>query len=210
MPETQPMIAQFWVRSMLIDEIRAAQITDTECQKVIDRVRRGQEKRHKISNEMLMLDNRASVPNANNLRQRILQETHYAPYSVHPGATKMYHDIKTTYWWSGLKKEVAKFVASCLTYQQVKIEHQKPTGLLQEMPLPEWKWDRIAMDFVVGLPRTQRGYDSIWVIVDRLTKSAHFLPIKTTNSVAQYAQLYIKHIVSLHGVPISIISDRGT
>ena len=157
-----------------------------------------------------MLDNRVCVPNVNNLRQRILQEAHYTPYSVHPGATKMYHDIKMNYWWSRLKKEVAKFVASCLTCQQVKIEHQKPTGLLQEMPLPEWKWDRIAMDFVVGLPRTQRGYDSIWVIVDRLTKSAHFLPVKTTNSVAQYAQLYIKHIVSLHGVPVSIVSDRGT
>ena len=103
---------------------------------------------------MLMLDNRVCVPNVNNLRQRILQEAHYAPYSVHPKATKMYHDIKTTYWWSGLKKEVAKFVALCLTCQQVKIEHQKPIGLLQEMPLPEWKWDRIAMDFMVGLPRT--------------------------------------------------------
>ena len=77
------------------------------------------------------------------------------------------------------------------------------------MPLPEWKWDRIVMDFVVGLPRTQRGYDSIWVIVDRLTKSVHFLPVKTTNLVAQYAQLYIKHIVSLHGVPVSIVSNRG-
>ena len=137
MLETQPMIAQFRVRSKLIDEIRAAQIADTECQKFIDRVRRGQEKRYRISNEMLMLDNRVCVPNANNLRQRILQEAHYAPYSVHPGATKMYHDIKTTYWWSGLKKEVAKFIASCLTCQQVKIEHQKPTGLLQEMPLAE-------------------------------------------------------------------------
>ena len=151
MSETQPMIAQFRIRSKLIDEIRAAQITDPECQKYIDRVWRGQEKKYRISNEMLMLDNRVCVPNVNNLRQRILQEAHYAPYSVHPGATKMYHDIKTTYWWSGLKKEVAKFVASCLTYQQVKIEHQKPTGLLQEMPLPEWKWDRIDMDFVDGL-----------------------------------------------------------
>ena len=97
MTETQPMITQFWVRSKLIDEIRAAQITDVECQKVVDRVRRGQEKRYRISNEMLMLDNRVCVPNVNNLRQRILQEAHYAPYSVHPGATKMYHDIKTTY-----------------------------------------------------------------------------------------------------------------
>ena len=181
------MIAQFWVRSKLIDEIRAAQITDPELQKYIDRVRKGQEKKFRISNEMLMLDNRICVPNVSNLRQRILQEVHYTPYSIHPGATKMYHDIKTNYCWRGLKKEVAKFVASCLICQQVMIEHQKSTRLLQEMPLPEWKWDRIAMDFVVGLPRTQRGYDSIWVIVDRLTKSAHFLSVKTTNSVAQYA-----------------------
>ena len=78
------------------------------------------------------------------------------------------------------------------------------------MPLHEWKWDQIAVDFMVGLPRTQRGYDSIWVIVDRLTNSSHFLPVKATYSVAQYAQLYIRHIVSLHEVPISIVSDRGT
>ena len=154
MPETQPMIAQFWVRSKLIDEIRTAQTADPEFQKYIDRVLKGQEKKFKISNEMLMLDNRICVPNVNNLRQRILQEVHYAPYSVHTRATKMYHDIKTTYWWSRLKKEVAKFVASCLTYQQVKIEHQKLTGLLQEMPLSEWKWDQIAMNFMVGLSRT--------------------------------------------------------
>ena len=97
MPETQPMIAQFWVRSKLIDEIRAAQITDPEFQKYIDRVRKGQEKKFRISNKMLMLDNRVCVPNVNNLRQRILQEAYYVPYSVHPGATKMYHDIKINY-----------------------------------------------------------------------------------------------------------------
>ena len=78
------------------------------------------------------------------------------------------------------------------------------------MPLPEWKWDRIAIDFVVSLSRTQRGYDSIWIIVGRLMKSAHFLSVKTTYLIAQYAQLYIRHIVSLHEVPVSIVSDRGT
>ena len=97
----------------------------------------------------------------NNLKQRILHEVHYAPYNVHPGAIKKYHDIKATYWWNGLKKDVAEFVASCLTCQQVKIEHQKSTRLLQELLLSEWKWDQIAMDFVVGLPRTLKGYDSI-------------------------------------------------
>ena len=149
------------------------------------------------------------MPDVPDIKQQILHEAHFAPYNVHPGATKMYHDIKTTYWWNRLKRDAAEFVASCLTCQQVKVEHQRPTGLLQELPMPEWKWDRVTMDFVVGLPRTRKGYDSIWVIVDRLTKSAHFLPVHTTYTVAQYAQLYIQHIVSLHGVPTSIVSDRG-
>ena len=108
-----------------------------------------------------------------------------------------------------MKKDIAEFVYKCLVCQQVKLEHQKPSGYLQPLPILEWKWERITMDFVVGLPRSQRQYDSIWVIVDRLTKSAHFLPVKTTYSVSKLAQVYIEQIVRLHGVPISIISDRG-
>ena len=81
---------------------------------------------------------------------------------------------------------------------------------MQCIDLPSWKWDMINMDFVIGLTRTSRKFDSIWVIVDRLTKSAHFLPVRTTYTVEEYAKLYIKEIVRLHGVPISIISDRGT
>ena len=108
-----------------------------------------------------------------------------------------------------MKRDVADFVSRCLTCQQVKAEHQRPAGTLQNLDVPEWKWDMITMDFVVGLPRTQKGYDSIWVIVDRLTKSAHFLPVRSTYSAAQYARLFLDHIVSLHGVPISIVSDRG-
>ena len=90
-----------------------------------------------------------------------------------------------------------------------QIRAPETTGLLQELPLPEWKWERITMDFVVGLPKTQKGHDSIWVIVDRLTKSAHFLAVKTTYTVAQYAQMYLDSIVALYGVPVSIVSDRG-
>ena len=90
-----------------------------------------------------------------------------------------------------------------------QIRAPETTGLLQELPLPEWKWERITMDFVVGLPKTQKGHDSIWVIVDRLTKSTHFLAVKTTYTVAQYAQMYLDSIVALHGVPVSIVSDRG-
>ena len=142
-----------------------------------------------------------------NLREEILEEAHFVAYSVHPGATKMYHSIRDLYWWDGLKKDVADFVAKCLTCQQVKAEHQKPFGKLQPLPIPEWKWERITMNFVVGLPRSRDGYDSIWVIVDMLSKSAHFLLVKASYSVAK---LYVKHIVCLHEVPISIVSDRGS
>ena len=107
-----------------------------------------------------------------------------------------------------MKRDIADFVSRCLTCQKVKIEHQKPSGSLQPLPIPEWKWENIAMDFVTGLPRTQSGCDTIWVIVDRLTKSAHFLPTKIDYPLEKLAQLYIQEIVRLHGTPASIVSDR--
>jgi hypothetical protein len=88
--------------------------------------------------------------------------------------------------------------------------HQKPVGLLQPLPIPEWKWDNVGMDFITGLPRTKFGYDSIWVVVDRLTKVPHFIPVKTTYTSARLAKIYMSQIVCLHGVPKSIVSDRGT
>ena len=97
---------------------------------------------------------RLCVPDSDGLRDQILDEAHKSAYSVHPGSTKMYHDLKGTYWWSGMKKNAAKYVSKCLICQQVKLEHQRPFGYLQPLPIPEWKWERIAMDFVVGLPRT--------------------------------------------------------
>jgi hypothetical protein len=105
---------------------------------------------------------------------------------------------------------VAEYVALCDTCQRVKAEHQRPTELLQPMKIPKWKWEEVGIDFIVGLPRTQRGYDPIWVIVDRLTKVTHFLPVKTTYKGARLPELYMERIVSLHGVPKKIVSDRGT
>ncbi|GJT59029.1 putative reverse transcriptase domain-containing protein [Tanacetum coccineum] len=131
-------------------------------------------------------------------------------YSIHPGSDKMYQDLKKLYWWPNMKSEIATYVSKCLTCAKVKAEHQNPSGLLQQPKIPEWKWEKITMDFVSGLPRTPSGYDSIWVIVDRLTKSAHFLPMKKTDSIEKLAQLYLKEIVCKHGVPTSIISDRDS
>jgi hypothetical protein len=122
----------------------------------------------------------------------------------------MYKDLKTQYWWYVMKRDIVEYVSLCDTYQGVKAEHQRLAGLLQTLKIPEWKWEEIRMDFIVGLPRTQDGYDSIWVIVDRLTKVAHFIPVKTTYLGAKLTELYMSRIVCLHGVPKKIVSDRGS
>jgi IS30 family transposase len=122
----------------------------------------------------------------------------------------MYKDLKTRYWWNGMKRDVTKYVVLCDTCQRVKEEHQRPAGLLQPLKILEWKWEEIEMDFIVGLPRTQAGYDSIWVIVDRITKVAHFIAVKTTYSGVKLAELYMLRIVCLHGVSKKIMSDRGS
>jgi hypothetical protein len=109
-----------------------------------------------------------------------------------------------------MKREIAEHVAICDSCQRIKAEHQKPARLLQSLRISHWKWDEIGMDFIVGLPRTRAGYDSIWVVVDRLTKSAHFIPVKTSYSSAILAELYMSRIVCLHGVPNKIVSDRRT
>ncbi|KAD4386231.1 hypothetical protein E3N88_26400 [Mikania micrantha] len=122
----------------------------------------------------------------------------------------MYHDLKTTYWWPNMKAEIATYVSKCLTCSKVKVEYQKPSGLLQQPELPMWKWEQISMDVITKLPRTASGCDTIWVIVDRLTKSAHFLPIKETDKLDKLTRVYLKEVVTRHGVPISIISDRDS
>ncbi|GJR04330.1 putative reverse transcriptase domain-containing protein [Tanacetum coccineum] len=121
-------------------------------------------------------------------------------YSVHPGANKMYHDLRDMYWWPRMKKDIAIYVSKCLTCSKVKALHQRPSGLLQQPEIPEWKWDKITIDFITKLPKTKSGHDTIWVIVDRLTKSAHFLAIREDYSTERLARLYIDEIVTRHRV----------
>jgi hypothetical protein len=108
-----------------------------------------------------------------------------------------------------MKIEIARYVAKCDTCRWVKAIHMKAAGPLQSLPIPTWKWEDISMNFIVGLPRTTKGFDSIWVIVDRLTKTTHFLPVKTYYPVLTYAQIYVTCILNLHGIPKTIVSDRG-
>ncbi|GJQ94961.1 putative reverse transcriptase domain-containing protein [Tanacetum coccineum] len=156
----------------------------------------------------LCLNNRSWLPRYGDLRTLIMHESHKSKYYVHPGSDKMYQDMKQLYWWPNMKADIATYVSKCLTCLRVKAEHQKPSGLLVQPEIPQWKWDNITMDFVTKLPRTQSGNDTIWVIVDRLTKSAHFLPMRETDPMDKLARLYLKEVVTRHGIPVSIICDR--
>jgi hypothetical protein len=109
-----------------------------------------------------------------------------------------------------MKHEAARYVFECDTYRKVKTDYMKPGGLLHALSIPEWKWDDISLDFIVGLPITAHKFDSIWVIMDRLSKSAHFIPINTKYRVEKYVEIYIAHVICLHEVPKTIISNRGS
>jgi hypothetical protein len=122
----------------------------------------------------------------------------------------MYQDLKQNFWWSNMNVDIAKYVAECDTCPRMKASRLKLAGVLQPLLIPMWKWDDISMDFIVGLPLTTRKKDSIWVIVDILTKTTHFIAVHTTYSVQQYAEIYMDKTVRLHGIPKTIISDRGT
>ena len=114
------------------------------------------------------------------MRKEILREFHLSRFAVHPGGSNMYHDLRRQYYWSGMKRHVGDFVQRCLTCQQVKAEHQRPVGLLQPLEVAEWKWEQITMDFMTHLPWTSLKHDAVWVIVDWLTNSAHFLAVQMT------------------------------
>ena len=201
----------FQVKSDLQEEIKEAQEIDSMAAEIKVKVKNGADDNFELSpNGLICYKKRIYIPPAKDLRVKILEEAHKTPYTLHLGMVKMYHDLKELYWWPGMKSDVTKFVVRCLTCQKVKAEHKKPPGLLQPIELPEWKWDNITMDFVKGLPRTASGNNAIWVIVDRLTKSAHFLAIKGNCPLERLAELYAREVVRLHGVPSSVISDRDT
>ncbi|GJT40165.1 putative reverse transcriptase domain-containing protein [Tanacetum coccineum] len=156
----------------------------------------------------LCLNGRSWLPCYGDLRTVIMHESHKSKYSIHPGSDKMYQDMKKLYWWPNMKADIATYVNKCLTCAKVKAEHQRPSGLLVQPKIPEWKWDNITMDFVTKLPKTSQGYDTIWVIVDRLTKSAIFTPMRETDPLDKLARMYLKEVVTRHGIPVSIICDR--
>ncbi|KAL0557201.1 hypothetical protein IC582_005719 [Cucumis melo] len=202
-------LAQLTVQPTLRQRIIDAQSNDPYLVEKRGLAEVGQAVEFSISSDGgLLFERRLCVPSDSAVKTELLSEAHSSPFSMHPGSTKMYQDLKRVYWWRNMKREVAEFVSRCLVCQQVKAPRQKPAGLLQPLSIPEWKWENVSMDFITGLPRTLRGFKVIWVVVDRLTKSAHFVPGKSTYTASKWAQLYMSEIVRLHGVPVSIVSDR--
>jgi hypothetical protein len=155
----------------------------------------------------LWFKDRLVVPKNHELRKKIFYEVHTSKYSIHPSSTKMYHDLKVQFWWTRMKHEIARYVAECNTCRRVKVGHLRPARLLQPLNIPARKWKGIIMDFIMSLSLSAHKYDSIWVIVDRFTKSAHFISVHTNYGAEKYFELYIAHILCLHGVSKTIISD---
>ena len=171
-----------------MDRVRDLQAHDPYLMKLRSKIEAGQSSNFTLRGDgALVLGQRLCVPDAIELKKEIMEESQSSAYAMHPGSTKMYQTLRDHYWCRGMKREIAEFVSKRLTCQQIKIEHQKLAGLLQPLSIPEWKYERIMMDFVTGLPRTQRGHDAIWVIMDRLTKLAHFIATNNTFSLERYA-----------------------
>ncbi|GKD25902.1 putative reverse transcriptase domain-containing protein [Tanacetum coccineum] len=148
----------------------------------------------------LCLNGMSWLPCYDDLRTVIMHESHKSKYSIHLGFDKMYQDMKKLYWWPNMKADIATYVSKCLTCAKVNAEHQRPSGLLVQPKIPEWKWDNITMDFVTKLPKSSQSYNTIWVIVDRLTKSAIFVPMRETDPLDKLARMYLKEVFTRHGI----------
>jgi hypothetical protein len=157
-----------------------------------------------------MHKNRIYVPSSRGLRNLVLKEMHDVPYDGHPDYHKIIIALRSQFFWPGMKKDVADYIARCMECQKVKAKHRHPEGLLQPLPILETKWEVITMDFITGLPRMNKQHDSIMVVVDKLTKAARFVPVKTTHTSINIVEIFMKEIARLHGIARTIVSDRDT
>ncbi|KAL4016633.1 hypothetical protein IC575_024285 [Cucumis melo] len=209
--EVTSQLAQLSVQPTLRQRIIVAQLNDPYLVEKRRLVETGQGEDFSISSDDgLMFEGRLCVPEDSAVKTELLTKAHSSSFTMHPGSKKMYQDLWSVYWWRNMKREVADFVSRCLVCKQVKALRQRPARLLQPLSVPGSKWESVSIDFITGLPKTLKGYTVIWVVVDRLTKSAHFVPGKSTYTASKWGQLYMTEIVRLHGVPVSIMSNRDT
>jgi hypothetical protein len=162
MSQEGSLMAQLRVKSGYREQLLEAQQLVDEVLKVRIKLESGGETLFQMGDDgIVMLGRHMYVPDNKGFKQKLLREAHESKFTVHPGSIKMYPDLKQYYWWPNMRKEVAGYVAKCSIFQQVKVEHRKPARLLQPLPIPEWKWEMITMDFVSGLPRGKRGNNAI-------------------------------------------------
>jgi hypothetical protein len=186
------------VESVLWDKLLMAQTNDERLKTIKQRLSQNDPKYtcfRQDPNGTIWFGQRLVVPEDHTLRKEILDEAHLSKFSADPGSSKMYQDLKGNFWWSNMKVDVAKYVSECDTCFIIKASHLKIACTLQPLPIPSWKWDDISMDFNVGLPLTSRKHDSIWAVVDRLTKTTHFIAVISTYSAKDYAEIYLDHIM---------------
>lgn len=158
------VMAHLWVQPVLSDQVKTTQKSDPHTLRIVEEVIKGLKKDFTLQDDgSLWYGKRLSVPNDSAFKEETMKDAHCSSYLVHPGSTKMYKGLKEQFWWNNMKQEIAKLVSRCLTCQMVKIEYQKPVGLLHSMDISEWKWEYIGMDFVSSLLKTKMGFNSIWV-----------------------------------------------
>ena len=156
------VVTELIARPSLLNRVLEAQKKDEKVDAIVSQIGNGKENEFTVNEDgVLYYKDRVCVLDDNDLRNAILEEAHNGSFAIHPGSIKMYQDLKMSFWWSGMKRDVSEFVTRCLVCQRVKVEHQVPSGLLHPIRIPEWKWDRITMDFVVALPLTGRKHDSV-------------------------------------------------
>ncbi|XP_073153517.1 uncharacterized protein [Henckelia pumila] len=180
----------------LFARIREVQFSDSKTQKLA-RLAQGDNTPdfHFQTYGLLCFSGRVVVPDDLALRDEVLSQSHRSRFTVHPRSANMYKDLRTRFWWKGMNRSVYQFVSRCLVCQQVKADHRRSGGLMHSLEIPEWKWEHVTTDFVTHLPMTSRQCDVIWVVVDRLFKSSHFLPYNRELSFDRMARLYIQDIV---------------
>ena len=169
-------VSTMTIQPTIFEGIQGAQELDPVLHQIREELEQGTNTEFSLTSDgILSFKGRMCIPSDDELRTQILTEAHATPYSVHPGATKMYKDLKERFWWPEMKGDVAKFVEKCLICQKIKAEHQRPAGELQPIEIPEWKWEQISIDFVVGLPKTVKPQNILWHVLFIKDKIFHHL-----------------------------------
>jgi hypothetical protein len=208
------LLQEFKVRTLGFDDLKDMYADDLEFKEAYEATEnpvlrdRSQWIEYVIQDKLLFKGNQLCIPICS-MRENLLKENHSGGLAGHFGHDKTFTKLSESYFWPGMQSEVKKFVDRCRICQHSKGRKQN-AGFYQPLPIPEKPWDEISMDFVLGLPKTQRGADSIFVVVDRFSKMAHFIPCQKTSDATHIANFFFKEIVRLHGLLKSIVSDRDT